>query len=85
MDRTIFETLIVQLKPREIIVQKQNLSSATLKIIKNAVVNVQYTHLIPEKEFWLGQSTMDELRHAKYFPAGGEDVSDSRGNISAYF
>ena len=50
-------------------------SQGTLKLLKTALPNSQFTMLVSEKEFWDAQTTLDELAHAKYFSsdAAGEE------------
>ncbi|KAF9936320.1 DNA mismatch repair protein msh6 [Modicella reniformis] len=72
MDRTKFETLITQIKPKEIVVEKGGLSIRSIRILKNSLgVNTIWNHLQPEKEFWNSLDTVDELRIREYF---GKDV-----------
>ncbi|KAI7818742.1 muts domain V-domain-containing protein [Gamsiella multidivaricata] len=72
MDRTKFETLITQIKPKEIVVEKGGLSVRSTRILKNSLgANTIWNHLQPESQFWNALDTADELRIRAYF---GEDV-----------
>ncbi|KAG0243739.1 DNA mismatch repair protein msh6 [Mortierella sp. GBA43] len=72
MDRTKFETLVTQIKPREIVVEKGGLSVRSTRILKNSLgVNTIWNQLQPGKEFWNAIDTSDELRIREYF---GKDV-----------
>lgn len=72
MDRTKFETLITQIKPKEIVIEKGGLSVRSTRILKNSIgVNTIWNNLRPEKEFWNPMDTLDELRIREYF---GKDV-----------
>ncbi|KAF9189926.1 DNA mismatch repair protein msh6 [Haplosporangium sp. Z 767] len=72
MDRTKFETLITQIKPKEIVVEKGGLSVRSTRILKNGLgVNTIWNQLQPETEFWGAMDTADELRIREYF---GQDV-----------
>ncbi|KAI1321166.1 DNA mismatch repair protein msh6 [Mortierella claussenii] len=72
MDRTKFETLITQIKPKEIVVEKGGLSVRSNRILKNSLgVNTIWNYLQPESQFWNSIDTADELRIRGYF---GPDV-----------
>ncbi|KAJ3415706.1 DNA mismatch repair protein msh6 [Chytridiales sp. JEL 0842] len=72
IERTKFETLLLQLKPKELVLEKGLVSQKTARVLKNSVNNVQYNYLIPDKEYWDSVATMDELRRSYGF-----DKSDS--------
>ncbi|KAF9438135.1 DNA mismatch repair protein msh6 [Entomortierella beljakovae] len=68
MDRTKFETLITQIKPKEIVIEKGGLSVRSTRILKNSLgVNSIWNNLKPESEFWGAMDTADELRLREYF------------------
>ena len=70
MDRTKFETLITQIKPKEIVVEKGGLSVRSTRILKNTLgVNTIWNHLQPETQFWSAMDTADEIRIRTYFGA----------------
>ncbi|KAG0167716.1 DNA mismatch repair protein msh6 [Apophysomyces sp. BC1034] len=71
INRTKFETLIMQIKPRELVTEKGRLSQATRRILKNGLNNPIWNMLAPEKEFWDALTTEDEIRIGGYF---GEDT-----------
>lgn len=72
---TNLETLVNQIKPKEIIVEKNNLSTLATKIIKfNSAENFLWNTLKPETEFWDCETTVEEFSKAKYFEA--EDLDD---------
>ncbi|KAF7722208.1 DNA mismatch repair protein msh6 [Apophysomyces ossiformis] len=71
VNRTKFETLIMQIKPRELVTEKGRLSQATRRMLKNSLNNPIWNMLAPEKEFWDAMTTEDEIRIGGYF---GEDV-----------
>ena len=60
-DRTQLETIITQINPKELILEKNQVSKPTLKILKNNLINVQYNYLHSVTEFWNAEATMDEL------------------------
>lgn len=66
--RTKLDTLLSQVKPREVILEKGQLSPASLKTIKGAVsANTTSIWLKSETEFWDDDRTRQELMEAKYF------------------
>ncbi|RUS19437.1 hypothetical protein BC937DRAFT_87471 [Endogone sp. FLAS-F59071] len=67
LDRTKFETLVMQVKPREIVCEKSHLTQRTTRILKNNLVNPLWNALISEREFWDAATTKDEFRIAGYF------------------
>ncbi|KAF9923433.1 DNA mismatch repair protein msh6 [Linnemannia zychae] len=79
MDRTKFETLITQIKPKEVVVEKGGLSVRSTRILKNSLgPNTIWNHLQPEGQFWSAMDTADELRIKEYFGANesGSAASD---------
>ncbi|RHZ76117.1 hypothetical protein Glove_203g51 [Diversispora epigaea] len=66
-DRTQFETLIMQVKPKEIVHEKGRLSQRTLRILKNCTSHTIWTALKPDVEFWDANATYDEIRFSRYF------------------
>ncbi|KAG0289330.1 DNA mismatch repair protein msh6 [Linnemannia gamsii] len=70
MDRTKFETLITQIKPKEVVVEKGGLSVRSTRILKNSLgPNTIWNYLQPEAQFWNALDTVDELRIKGYFGA----------------
>ncbi|GAA5982227.1 hypothetical protein JCM10908_004792 [Rhodotorula pacifica] len=60
--RTELETLIRQLKPKELIHQKGNLSVSTLRLLRNCVgIDCQWTALKEGKEFLRAEDARDEV------------------------
>lgn len=70
--RTKFETLIMQIKPRELVTEKGRLSRTTTRILKSLLNEPLWNMLIPEAEFWSATITEDELTFGDYFGEGGE-------------
>ncbi|KAG0090751.1 DNA mismatch repair protein msh6 [Podila epicladia] len=78
MDRTKFETLITQIKPREVVVEKGGLSVRSTRILKNTLgVNAIWNHLQPETQFWDAMTTRDEIRIREYFGKNVPGATDS--------
>lgn len=80
--RTQLETLIRQLKPKELIHQKGNLSVSTIRLLRNCLgLECQWTALKEGKEFLAAEVARDEL--VKLFQQGlrgGEAVMDVTGD-----
>lgn len=63
VSRTQLETLIRQLKPKELIHEKGNLSASTLRLLRNTLsIETQWTALKPKTEFLRPEATKQELR-----------------------
>ncbi|KAF9286408.1 DNA mismatch repair protein msh6 [Mortierella alpina] len=72
MDRTKFETLITQIKPKEVVVEKGGLSVRSTRILKNTLgSNTIWNHLLPGTQFLDPTEAADQLRFGQYF---GPDV-----------
>ncbi|PTB65839.1 DNA repair protein [Trichoderma citrinoviride] len=68
VDRTKFETLIAQIGPRELLLEKSGLSTKSLRILKNNTSPTTiWTHLKPGTEFWDADTSRRELACGKYF------------------
>lgn len=74
VDRTKFETLIAQIGPRELLLEKSGLSTKTLRILKNNTSPTTiWTNLKPGTEFWDADTSRRELSCAKYFVKGEDE------------
>lgn len=73
---TKLDTLITQIKPKEILCEKNNLCSTAVKIIKfNAHSSHQiWNNLNPLSEFWDYDTALENLVKGKYYEA--EDLDD---------
>lgn len=73
---TKLDTLITQIKPKEILCEKNNLCSTAVKIIKfNAHSSHQiWNNLNPYSEFWDYDTALENLVKGKYYEA--EDLDD---------
>jgi DNA mismatch repair protein MSH6 len=84
VSRTQLETLIRQLKPKEIIHQKGNLSVPTLRLLRNCLgIDCQWTALKEGREFLRSDDARDEViklfraaRKGKETSSDDEDVED---------
>ncbi|ODQ78802.1 hypothetical protein BABINDRAFT_162483 [Babjeviella inositovora NRRL Y-12698] len=69
------DTLITQLRPKEIVVEKGNLCTAATRILKfNLASQPIWNHLTPRKEFWDYETTYENLVRGGYYPA--KDLDD---------
>lgn len=72
--RTELETLVRQLKPKELIHQKGNLSVSTLRLLRNCVgIDCQWTALKEGKEFLRAEDAKDEVIKLFKGDKGDED------------
>ncbi|KAL6888030.1 muts domain V domain-containing protein [Trichoderma evansii] len=77
VDRTKFETLIAQIGPRELLLEKSGLSTKTLRILKNNTSPTTiWTNLKPGTEFWDADTSRRELSCAKYFVTGEDEEEE---------
>lgn len=68
VDLTKFETLIAQTNPRELLLEKSQVSTKVLRILKNSTSPTTiWTYLKPGTEFWEADMTRRELDCNKYF------------------
>ncbi|KAG5370173.1 DNA mismatch repair protein [Yarrowia sp. C11] len=74
-DFSKFETLVAQIRPGEVLLEKGVVDKAVIKILKrNTTINTLWNHLIPKAEFWDATTAMEQLTRGKYFEA--EDLDD---------
>ncbi|GEQ71597.1 hypothetical protein JCM33374_g5282 [Metschnikowia sp. JCM 33374] len=73
---TKLDTLITQIKPKEVLCEKHNLCSTAVKAIKYSAHNSHqiWNNLNPYSEFWDYDTTVERLVESKYYP--GEDLDD---------
>lgn len=73
---TKLDTLITQIKPKEVLCEKNNLCSTAVKIIKFSAHNNHqiWNHLNPYSEFLDYDTALETLVKGKYYPA--EDLDD---------
>ncbi|KAG5437252.1 hypothetical protein PCANB_001045 [Pneumocystis canis] len=66
--RTKLHTLITQIKPKELIFEKTNVTPQTIKLLKNSGINeIIYNFINPGTEFWDEQTTESQLLISGYF------------------
>lgn len=72
---TLLETLVSQVRPKEVIVAKGNLLPLAAKMVRfNCSGNALWNFLCPVDEFWDADRTLEEMAHAGYFAA--KDLDD---------
>lgn len=75
VELTKFETLIAQVRPQELLLEKSCVSVETLRILKNNTgPTTIWNYLKPVKEFWTADITCRELDASKYFACDGEST-----------
>ncbi|KAF2751879.1 DNA mismatch repair protein Msh6 [Sporormia fimetaria CBS 119925] len=74
VDLTKFETLIAQMRPGELLLEKSCLSAKAMRILKNNTAPMtRWEYLKPNKEFWSAEIAVREIDSAKYFKSPTED------------
>ncbi|KAF1830967.1 DNA mismatch repair protein Msh6 [Decorospora gaudefroyi] len=74
VDMTKFETLIAQLRPGELLLEKSCVSAKALRILKNNTPpTVIWNWLKPNKEFWPADIAIREVEANNYFESPTED------------
>eukprot|EP00667_Euglena_gracilis_P003316 EG_transcript_3322 len=63
-------TLLHRCKPKELIVERDNLSKASLAMLRREVVDPIVNKLVPGKEFWAAAETRRQLDAGAYFAEG---------------
>lgn len=66
-DRTFFQTLIMQTRPKEVIFEKAGLSQEAVRILKDNVKNLVLNAVQPGREFPDHVGAMDEINIHGYF------------------
>ncbi|KAF1841561.1 DNA mismatch repair protein Msh6 [Cucurbitaria berberidis CBS 394.84] len=74
IDMTKFETLIAQMRPGELLLEKSCISAKALRILKNNTAPATlWNSLKPVKEFWPADITIREVEVNNYFKSPTED------------
>lgn len=74
IDMTKFETLIAQMRPGELLLEKSCVSAKALRILKNNTPPTTiWNYLKPNKEFWPADITIREIEANNYFESPTED------------
>ncbi|CAG8445223.1 11757_t:CDS:10 [Ambispora leptoticha] len=80
INRTKFETLIMQLKPREIVFEKGKLSQRSHRILKSSIPSLIWNGLAPDNEFWNAETTLYEIRISGYFSNKRKNNNDGNND-----
>ncbi|KAF2476637.1 DNA mismatch repair protein Msh6 [Lindgomyces ingoldianus] len=74
IDMTKFETLIAQMRPGELLLEKSCISAKAMRILKNNTgPTTIWNALKPTKEFWPADITVREVEACGYFESPTED------------
>jgi DNA mismatch repair protein MSH6 len=80
-DRTKLETLLAQLKPQEVLLERSGLTKLSTRMLKNMLPSgALWNWLHPDKEFWDEDRTESELLIANYFSVDRE----GQGEVSSW-
>ncbi|CAG8545247.1 8999_t:CDS:2, partial [Paraglomus occultum] len=82
-DRSQFETLIVQVKPKEIVFEKGLLSPKSMKVLKNCLDEPILNGIKSGTEFWNAEDTIRELTIGQYFKKTVDEREGTRSNDAA--
>ncbi|KAF1798341.1 hypothetical protein FB192DRAFT_1476382 [Mucor lusitanicus] len=70
--RTKFETLITQIRPRELVVEHLALTNTTISLLESILKEPKWATLADDAEFWDARMTEDEISHHEYFGPKGD-------------
>lgn len=71
---TKLETLVTQVRPKEVLCEKNNLCSTAIKILKHNNPSQIWNFLNPISEFWDYETTVENVAKSKYYE--GQDLDD---------
>lgn len=75
-DCSKLDTLVAQIRPRELVLEKGCLSTKALRILKtNTALTTLWNKVKSGKEFWDAETTVRELRGRDYFGDDGDEES----------
>lgn len=78
-EMTKFETFVAQMRPRELLIERNCISTKALRILKNTTAtSTLWNYLKPGKEFWSADATIREITAGKYF------INDEGDNLEAW-
>ncbi|KAJ1907253.1 DNA mismatch repair protein msh6 [Tieghemiomyces parasiticus] len=75
-NRTMLETLLIQMQPKEVVFERGHLSRATQRLLKNLLHAPIWNGLAPDREFWDRASTERELLRGGYFSSPAAATGD---------
>jgi DNA mismatch repair protein MSH6 len=74
VDRTKLETLLARLRPKEVLLERGNLTKLSQRMLRNCLpAGALWNWLSPEKEFWDEDRTESELLSANYFSRDSDE------------
>eukprot|EP01134_Creolimax_fragrantissima_P008209 CFRG8209T1 len=88
LSRTLFETLVVQIRPREIVLEKGKYSDETKRVIRNSLISPIINQTEPKSQFWTAEETINQIRYSNYFETDvnvdKEEAKCSQNGSKAY-
>lgn len=72
---TKLETLLYQLRPSELVYERNNLQPNILKLVKNASTNLLQMSALSSSEWWDADKTVLELSKANYFEGSEKPIA----------
>lgn len=79
-DMTRFETFVAQTRPGELVLEKGNMSTKALRILKNnTALTTIWNNLKPDTEFLTSDKTILKIEGESYFDDWPEVLQDARG------
>jgi len=83
-DRTKLETLLARLRPKEVLLERGNLTKSSQRMLRNCLpAGALWNWLSPDKEFWDEGRTESELLLANYFSEDGAKDGEM-GDLSSW-
>ncbi|KAG7860574.1 hypothetical protein KL939_002060 [Ogataea angusta] len=74
VDCNKLETLLAQIQPTEVLIEKSRVSQFVLRMLKfNSQPHATFNFLKPADEFWTSETTFEQLTRGKYFEAADLD------------
>ncbi|KAF8475994.1 muts domain V-domain-containing protein [Kalaharituber pfeilii] len=84
LEFTKFETFVAQIRPKELILEKNNISMKAVRILKtNTSLTTIWNKLKPGKEFWDASTTIREIISTEYFSEDEPDNMDKWPKVLA--
>lgn len=68
--RTLLETLLMQVQPKEILLERGNVSAGTARALKALVPSCLITEAAKDKEYWGKSKIVNEIDMGRYFDDG---------------
>ncbi|KAG7886366.1 hypothetical protein KL938_000019 [Ogataea parapolymorpha] len=82
VDCNKLETLLAQIQPMEVLIEKSRVSQLVLRMLKfNSQPHATFNFLKPADEFWTSEIAFEQLTRGKYFEANDLDDLSNYPNI----